>query len=195
MIEDIRHMDVLLDADLPRGEFAVVHSAWLTLMGMRPNGDLDLIMTSKLRRDRFFGSDPKVTIGLPGPLERRIRFQPEDSPYGGYYDAKGIDDAICKRCFEFDGVRFIEPRFYFEFKRRRMIRVKKQLDEQAWWLRATRLPVGVNGKLMKKLRKDITDFAWIDDFLDQGGHNRPEFRHVPEQAWGLPQRDWRPEDV
>ncbi len=195
MIETIRHLDGLNEAGLPRDGFAIVHSAWLTIMGMRPNGDLDLIMTSALRRERFPDSDPNRHFGLPGRLEMRIRFQPHDSPYGGYYGARGIDDVIANHCVEIDGFRFVEPRFYFEFKRRRLIRLDGQLRALPWWRRKLRVPVGVNRKLFLKIQKDNRDFAWLEGFFARDGHRRPEFAHIPDRAWGLPGREWRPADV
>ena len=48
MIERIRYIDALIAADLPRDQFTIVNSAWLALMGIRDNGDLDIVITSAL---------------------------------------------------------------------------------------------------------------------------------------------------
>ena len=192
MIERIRHMEGLQSAQLPADGFAVVHSAWLTLMGMRRNGDLDLIMTSGLRAERFGDPDPKRHFGLPGPHERRIRIQPMNSPYGEFYGARGIDDVIRNHCVEIDGMRFVEPRFYFAFKKQRLRRLNDHRNALPWWQRNLGLPNGINRVLARKIAKDETDFAWLEDFFDGDGHRQPVFQHIPDAAWGLPDREWRP---
>ena len=90
----IKLLDELIAAGLPANEFAVVHSAWLALMGIRENGDLDLILSSRLRARLFPNGDQHRTLGLPGPFERRIRFHPADSAYGTFYGARGINLSL-----------------------------------------------------------------------------------------------------
>jgi hypothetical protein len=192
MIENIRHMKELQAAHLPVDGFAVVHSAWLTLMGMRPNGDLDLIMTSALRRKQFGNPDPERHFGLPGPLVRRIRIMPMINPYGGFYGAQGIDDVISNYCIEIDGIRFIEPRFYFAFKKQRLRWLRDRQRDLPWLQRSLLFPFAPNRILRRKIAKDENDFAWINGFFDQDSHCKAAFQHIPHAAWGLPDRDWQP---
>lgn len=191
MIERIRHMEGLQSALLPSDGFAVVHSAWLALMGMRENGDLDLIMTSDLRRERFNDPDPARHFGLPGPFERRIRIQPMTSPYGTFYGARGIDDVIQNHCIEIEGIRFIEPRFYFAFKQQRLLSFRERQRGLPWWQRGFGFLHPVNRVLAHKIAKDERDFVWLDGFFERGEHRQPAFQHIPEAAWGLPNRDWK----
>jgi len=192
MIERIRHIEGLQSARLPADEYAVVHSAWLTLMGMRPNGDLDLIMSSRLRRELFSKPNLEGHLGLPGPLEQRIRIQPMNSPYGAFYGARGIDDVIRNYCIEIDGVHFIEPRFYFAFKKQRLLGLRASRCSLPWWRHTLMYSFGANRILTRKISRDERDFAWLDGFFDRSGHRRAEFQHIPDTAWGLPDRDWRP---
>ncbi len=192
MIERIHHMEALQSARLPSDGFAVVHSAWLALMGMRRNGDLDLILTSDLRAERFPGFDPERHFGLSGPLERRIRFMPKNNLYGTFYGARGIDDVIRNHCIEIDGVRFVEPRFYFTFKKQRLLMLRNRRPELRWWERGLGFLNHRNRSLARKIAKDERDFSWLDGFFDQGGHRQAELQHIPDAAWGLPDRDWRP---
>lgn len=183
MIERIRHIQGLLDAELPRGEFALVHSAWFSVIGLRSNGDLDLIISSMLRRERFADVDPERHFGLPGPLERRIRIQPANSDYAGVFGARDLDDVIYNNCVEIDGLRFVEPRFYFEIKRRRLVANRGRWRALSWWRRAA--PTKHRRKLAAKIRKDETDLVAIKAFLARGGHREPELAHVPDSAWGV----------
>ena len=193
MIEKIRHMAPLLAADLPNDGYAVVHSAWLTLMGLRPNGDLDLIMASSLKQKMFDDPHPDQTFGLPGPYEKRIRIQPMSSPYGDFYGASGIDDVIENFCVVMDGVRFVEPRFYFEFKKRRIVKFQERQRSLPWHRRVLALPNGQYRSWGRKIDKDRADFAWLNAFFDKNGHRQPHLRHVPDKAWGLPGREWQPD--
>ena len=195
MIERIKLINELLEADLPRTEFAVAHSAWLALMGMRRNGDIDLLMTSRLREKLFPDCDPELTHGIPGPMERRIRFHPENSLYATFYGASSVDDVIGNFTVEFDGVRFVEPRFYFMFKKKRMERVCLQKQSMSLWQKSFGLPIGRNKAMNRKLNKDRIDFAAIIRFLEEGYHKRPEFAHISDAAWGFPDLHWLPDNL
>lgn len=190
MIDRIKHIQGILESDLPRGEFAIVHSAWLTLMGLRLNGDLDLIISSALRQERFADIDPSVHFGLPGLLERRIRIQPRDSAYGGLHGVKDLDDVIYNYCVEIDGLRFVEPRFYFAIKNERLKINRRRWQALSGWRRATWFFDYGDKKLRSKRRKDEKDFMQIETFFIQGGHRRAAFDHMPIGAWGEPGRDW-----
>ena len=172
MIERIRHIGELLSAELPGDEFAVLHSAWLALMVLRPNGDLDVAITSKLRRDRFPGFQAGSHFGLPGKLEKRIRIFPTDHAYGSLFGCRGMDDLVQNHSLVVEGIRFVEPRFYFELKERR-------LAQAAHRYRQNRTPPW---RLLRE--KDATDLRMLRWFFRTGQHRRREFEMIPSEAWG-----------
>ena len=183
MKERIRHLEGLQEANLPADEYEIIHSAWLALMGLRPNGDLDIIISSKLRRERFSEYDANVTFGIPGALERRIRVHPANSPYGQIFGMKDIDDVIYHHFLEIDGLHFVEPRFYFEIKRQRLEQLVQKQKSLPWWKRWL-LRGYSEKKLSRKIRKDRDDLVLVDRFFAEGKHKTSKFNNISEEAWG-----------
>ena len=174
MIERIKLIEHLLDSDLPRGEFAIAHSAWLALMGLRQNGDLDIIISSFLRKKFFSNYDSTKAFGLPGKMENRIRIFPSNHIYGSLFDVKHTDELVYKHNLTIDGVKFIEPRFYFclKFYRNRLLKEK--------YARHKRLKL----LFIKKYKKDISDMRLLKKFFTDGRHFDEEFNFIPLEAWG-----------
>ena len=192
MLERVKHIDVLVAAQLPTDEFAVVHSAWLALMGLRTNGDLDVILSAGLRKTLFPDRDENRHWGLPGPLERRIRFQPAKSPYGSFYGASDIDDVIRRHCVVIDGIKFIEPRFYFMFKKHRMDMLSARKAGRPLWQRLAGPLNSVNRALERKIQKDAADFGRIARFLDDSGPEKTGLAQLGDDVWDRQERSWLP---
>ena len=116
----IKFLDNLKDLNLPTNEFCLVNSAWLSLLDIRQNGDLDVLISSKIREYLFPNKDINKHHGLKYYYEKRIRFYPANSIYGEMYKAKSVDDAIYNFTINIDGINFIQPRFYLMYKKIRL---------------------------------------------------------------------------
>ena len=93
-----------LDAmGIDRDEYCLTQSSILSLMGLRPNDDLDIIISSELRSQN---------IQFPQGIDV---FPPNISKFN-YFGAKGDDDILKSYCIEINGYKFLEPRFYFARK-------------------------------------------------------------------------------
>jgi len=91
-----------------RSQYCLTQSSILALMGIRSNDDVDIIMNSNFRQNIGIGSQHfksgNVEIFSPNYDKFMIN------------GAKNDDDLIENFTFEFEGYRFLEPRFYFSRK-------------------------------------------------------------------------------
>jgi hypothetical protein len=93
-----------LDAmGIDRDEYCLTQSSILSLMGLRPNDDLDIIISSDLRSQN---------IKFPPGIDV---FPPNISKFN-YFGAKNDDDILENYCIGINGYKFLEPRFYFARK-------------------------------------------------------------------------------
>lgn len=191
----VKLLDALVAANLPPDGFAVVHSAWLTLMGIRINGDLDLILSSQLRAQLFPGEADDRTVGLPGPFERRIRFHPANSAYGTFYGASGVDEVIAQHCLIFDNVRFVEPRFYFMYKRHRLDMLRGRARYRSPLQRSLGPLSKPNRVLQKKIRRDVRELIQIDQYMDTNLRHAGKLAQIDDSAWDIPAREWMPPEL
>ena len=51
LIERVQYIDIFLKEKLPQSEYLIVNSAWLSMMDIRINGDLDILVSNKLRNE------------------------------------------------------------------------------------------------------------------------------------------------
>ena len=90
---------------ISRDEYCLTQSSILSVMGIRDNDDLDIIISSKLRNQ-----NPQFPPGVDVFAANRGKFN--------YFGAKGDDDILENYCIKIDGYKFLEPRFYFARKNR-----------------------------------------------------------------------------
>ena len=88
---------------ISRDEYCLTQSSILSIMGIRDNDDLDIIISSKLRNQ-----NPQFPPGVDVFAANRGKFN--------YFGAKGDDDILENYCIKIDGYKFLEPRFYFSRK-------------------------------------------------------------------------------
>ena len=93
----------LLATGISKDEFCLTQSAILSIMGIRPNDDLDIIISSKARNKNY---------NFPSGIE----VFPTDYDKFKYFGANGDDDILENYCVSIDGIKFLEPRFYFARK-------------------------------------------------------------------------------
>ena len=116
----IKCLKLVDELKIPRGEFTICQSGILSLMGIRENDDLDIIISSEARKQLF--NDNQQFMRFNG-VEI---FEPNKSKFM-YFDAQGDDDLIDNYSFQIDGYNFLEPRFYFSRKRK-----DREKDKKDW---------------------------------------------------------------
>ena len=103
-----------------KDDYCLTQSSILALMGIRRNDDLDIIISSKLRADTNIGNDyckiGNVEIFSPNYDKFMINGVQND------------DDLIDNYTFQFEGYRFLEPRFYFSRKNKNIDKDKSDWD-------------------------------------------------------------------
>jgi len=117
----IKNVNGLSNVQIPKEEFTICQSGILTLMGIRQNDDVDIIISSKVRNQLFDSNENAINIGgVEIFAKNRGKFR--------IFDAQGDDDLIENYSFQVDGYNFLEPRFYFSRKHRD----KTQRDIDDW---------------------------------------------------------------
>ena len=105
---------------IPKDDFTICQSGILSLMGIRENDDLDIIISSRARNKFFNGNDGFIRIGGVEIFEKNkgkfIKFGATDD-----------DELIKKYSFNVNGYNFLEPRFYFSRKNK-----KTERDMNDW---------------------------------------------------------------
>tara|TARA_B100000287_G_scaffold129129_1_gene121214 strand:- start:652 stop:2076 length:1425 start_codon:yes stop_codon:yes gene_type:complete len=96
---NINHLDKL--KDWPKSEYTIVQSGILALMGVRQNGDLDVVISSKLK-DKLTSVPENVEV-----MENRGKFRI-------FNDITSDDDLVYNYSKNIGGYNFLEPRFYFK---------------------------------------------------------------------------------
>ena len=102
-IKNFGLLEKLNQLNLDKDEYCLTQSSILSLMGIRGNDDLDIIISSKLRNQ---------SLNLPPWVE----VFPANYSKFNYFGANGDNDLIQNYCIEIDGYKFLEPRFYFARK-------------------------------------------------------------------------------
>ena len=106
---------------MPRGEYALVQSSILALMGVRQNDDVDIIISSEARKQLFNNNQNFIRLNGVEIFEpNRGKFQ--------IFNAQGDDDLIKNYSFIVDGYNFLQPRFYFSRKNKHTDRDKSDWD-------------------------------------------------------------------
>tara|TARA_R110000765_G_scaffold75194_1_gene147400 strand:+ start:49 stop:1512 length:1464 start_codon:yes stop_codon:yes gene_type:complete len=116
-IKLLEQLDVM---GVDRDEYCLTQSSILSVMGIRSNDDLDIIISSNLRSQN---------IQFPQGIDV---FPPNYAKFD-YFGAKGDDDILKNYCVEIDGYKFLEPRFYFARKNNTTERDKLDWSKISWF--------------------------------------------------------------
>ena len=185
MIDHINHIQGLFEAELPVDEYVIINSVWLTLMGLRGNGDLDLLLSSRLWRERYPEKKTELSFGIPGDYERRLRVHSLDSgPYGQLPGIADNDDAVYNHRIVLEGIPLIEPALYFRYKVARSRSMETEIAALPLWKRH-RLLAGKSRKLFLKRGKDRRDFELIRQYFADGKHRAGPLSEITDTQWGL----------
>ena len=103
-INFLNEMDNLM---IPRSEYTICQSSWLTMMGIRSNDDLDIVISSKLRDYSLGGDISHLNI------HRDIEVFEKNHGKFKVFGCQNDDELIEKYSVNIGGYNFCEPRFYF----------------------------------------------------------------------------------
>lgn len=169
-ISNIKYIEVLMQQCWPKSEFALVNSAWLTVGGLKENSDLDIIISSKLRKKIFNGKGINQTIGINGPYEKRVRIHPENSDYGYFYNCNGIDELIYNHTVTIGEVKFVELKFFLMYKKVRLHKLLNIKKDRNYLIKISGLLLSQNRILKKKINRDINDLEFFRELLVTGNN-------------------------
>ena len=117
----ISRVNGLGNVKIPSGEFTITQSGILTLMGIRKNDDVDIIISSNARLQLFNGDRKFIrTDGVE-------IFEPNKSKFR-LFGSHGDDDLINNYSLQISGYNFLEPRFYFSRKNKHTDRDKSDWE-------------------------------------------------------------------
>ena len=128
--ERIEHIELLERLNLPRNEYALTGGAWLAVMKIRPNKDIDIVVSESLKQNYGIYLD-----ALDGPLRRStIQFIDKSGKHGKKQmkiaKAKNLKHLIDEFSVEIDGHKFILYSLFKKYKQARN-RPKDQRDKKA----------------------------------------------------------------
>ena len=114
---------------MPKEEYLIVNSAWLSLMNIRINGDLDILISTKLWDKKFKKYNKQINFGLTKNFDKWIRVHSIiNGPYVRFLKLSNDDLIYNYRC-EINGIPFIFPRLYFRYKLARLDYFNKQIKK------------------------------------------------------------------
>ena len=117
----INNVNNLFNVQIPKEHYTICQSGILSLMGIRQNDDLDIIISSQARESLFNNSNQFIRQdGVEIFEPNRGKFQ--------IFGAQGDDDLIKNYSFQINGYNFLEPRFYFSRKNKHTDRDKSDWD-------------------------------------------------------------------
>lgn len=107
-------------SNLPKNHFCLTQSSILSLMGIRQNEDIDIIVSSQLRENLNIGNE----------FLKRGNIEIFSPNYGKFmiFGVENDDDLIDNYTFTFEGYRFLEPRFYFSRKNKDTLKDKNDWE-------------------------------------------------------------------
>ena len=95
--------------NITAGDFTITQSGILSLMGIRQNDDVDIIISSNARHQLFDGNRNFIR-------KSDVEIFEPNKPKFNIFGAHGDDDLISNYSFQIGGYNFLEPRFYFSRK-------------------------------------------------------------------------------
>jgi glycosyltransferase involved in cell wall biosynthesis len=95
-------------SNFSKNDYCLTQSSILALMGIRKNNDIDIIVNSKLRNQ----------LGIGDGYVKKDNVEIFSTSYDKFmiYGVKNDDDLVSNYTFDFEGYKFLEPRFYFSRK-------------------------------------------------------------------------------
>jgi hypothetical protein len=153
--KNIQFLNELDKLQIPRKEYTICQSSWLSMMGIRSNNDLDIVISSRLREYSLEGytADTKIHSNIEVFGKNAKKF----SAFGCKDDDDLIDNysvSIQAGDFVGNGYNFCEPRFYFS-------------------------------RIWPENQKKINDQKMIRKFFKDGNHTFYPFYNITDTQWGV----------
>jgi len=106
-IKKIKFLSELDKLGIPRYEYTICQSSWLSMMNIRNNDDLDIVISNRLREYSLGGDmdDLKIHPNVEVFGKNREKFKA--------FGCKDDDDLIQNYSINIGSYNFCEPRFYF----------------------------------------------------------------------------------
>ena len=159
-LRHINYLEIMDVMGFPKEEYAICNSSILAVMGVdarkNKNGDLDLVFSSKLRKQI-----EDENIELP----KEIHPFGKDSGKFRFFGCEDDDDLVYNYSVNIGGYNFAEPRFYFS----RMHMVKpsahRSLEEN------------------RKIKQEGKD--GVDKFIEMKSYEGYPFHLITQEQWGF----------
>lgn len=103
----LNHLEILDKLGIPRNEYTICQSSMLAMMYGRNNDDLDIVVSSRLRKESLEGEIRGCKI------HTHIDIFGKDHGKFRAFGCKDDDDLINNYSVNIGGYNFVEPRFYF----------------------------------------------------------------------------------
>ncbi len=189
LIAKIKFLEYFLNENLPKKEYLIVNSSWLSMMNIRVNGDLDILISNNLWDKKFYKFPKTNSFGLTDNFNKRIRVHSIiNGPYSKLLKYSSNDEIIKKYRVYIDGIPFILPRLYFTYKVLRLKKINKAINELTLLKKLNMFDHNRN-KLFLKKKKDEEDFKKMRLFFIKENHKSFEWSSLSLYDWGLDKKN------
>ena len=106
-VNKVNFLDEMDKLEIPREEYTICQSSWLSMMGIRSNDDLDIVISSRLRDYSLGGESSHLNI------HQNIEVFEKNHGKFKVFGCLNDDDLINNYSVNIGGYNFCEPRFYF----------------------------------------------------------------------------------
>jgi hypothetical protein len=188
MLETVRHLSDLLRVQnrfCSPHDFCLVNSCWLPMLGLRVNGDLDLVVRKSKWEEWFPQAIPDgKSKTLEFLMNKRIRILCEASPYLNLGYCNSIDELIDFHSVDVEGTLFVKPRLYIDYKLRRLRLVEDRIKAEPYFQLRSYL-VSRPKALRKKFAKDRGDLKDLYGAFNRSEHRKRFGDRWSDTDWGI----------
>lgn len=188
MLELIRHLPDLMrfkNIFFKEDDFCLVNSCWLPMLGIRANGDLDVVVR-KAKWDEWFPQAlPDCKSKTPVFLgNNRVRVLCDESPYLKLGYCTSVDELIGSHTVNIEGVLCVRPRLYIDYKLRRLGLVEERIRSEPFF-RVRSFFFSRPKGLARKFLKDYRDFEDLQRAFSKLEHRRRFSDKLTDLDWGV----------
>jgi len=148
MIEKLKYLDLLDKLNLPKSEYVITGGSWLTLMDIRENDDIDIIVSAKLKEkyDSYLERlDSTTRLEAKSKIDKSKKHANKITTIA---KAKNVTNLVKNYRVEIDGYPFVYFNLFYKYKKPR------------------------------KRRQDKYDRKKIKRFFDKKKHFLPQYRNL-----------------
>jgi len=186
-LERVKLLNEFMNYNYPKENYVLLNSAWLPLLNIRENGDLDVMFDEKLYSDVFEKKIQERTVGLTGDYAKKVRVQGLNSPYMKLTNSITCKELIHNHSVQINGVNFVTPSLYIKYKIQRLVNLRKKMSSYNYVRKnilKDRLCSKDTEKCYAKYRKDEQDIRFIQTFFKENNHLDEKFSNITNEQWG-----------